>query len=78
MHEALIRLHLADILAQKLKAVTKLDALVADEVGEDEGGTSTLTLDGVDKDLAAAIQCLVDESIRYAEEFLGVLLGLIV
>ena len=77
LHEALIRFCFGYILAQMLDAVAELDVLVADEVSEDEGGTSTLTHDGLNKDLTTAVESVIDESVGDAEVLLGVLPWLI-
>ena len=60
-----------------LDAVAELDVLVTDEVSKDEGGTPTLTHDGLNEDLAASIKSIIDESIGDAEVLLGVLPWLI-
>ena len=61
-----------------LQAFTKLHALVTDQVGKDEGCAPALALIGVDQDLAAAVEGLINESIRDPEVLLGVLLRLVV
>ena len=78
LHEALVRLGLADELAQHLQAVAQLDTFLADHVGQDEGSAARLALDGLDKDLATALKALVDETVGDAEVLLGVLLRLVI
>ena len=65
-------------MSQELQAITQLDSLVTDEVGQNEGRTSTLTLDRVDQNLATAAEGLIDESVCDPEVLFCVLLRLIV
>ena len=44
LHEALIGFDFSNGLTQNVETILKLDALLANEVGQDEGGTSALSL----------------------------------
>ena len=61
-----------------LQAFAKLHAFVTDHVGQNEGCTSALALEGVNEDLSAAVKGLINESICDPEVLLRVLLWLIV
>ena len=78
LHEAFVRLDLAHELTEHLKTVLQFDTLIANQVGQNESSTSALAFNWVDKDLAATIKSLIDEAIRDAEVFLGILLRLVI
>ena len=51
---------------------------MADEICQNEGRASAFALDRVDQDLASAVQCLIDKSIRDPEVLLSIFLWFII
>ena len=65
-------------MSELLQAVAQLQAFVTDHVSQNEGCASAFALVRVDKDLATAVQSLINEPVCDSEVLLGVLLRLIV
>ena len=61
-----------------MQAVAQLQTFVTDHVGQNEGRAPAFALVRVDKDLATAVQSLINEPVCDSEVLLGVLLRLIV
>jgi hypothetical protein len=67
LHESFIRLNLRYESSDHGKAILELVFLRLDEEGEDKGRSTALSMNGLDKDSSAVIDCASDKTVGDAE-----------